>query len=245
MPKYYCDYCDIFLTHDSASVRRAHNTGWKHAMHVRNYYADLTSDKVQAMLEKLIKAFHDTGAEPPPELLAPVSAFPPMSMSDLGPPPPGRGGYRGGRGGGGHSGGWRGRPGPYHPRPFMPHGGPPGHFNDGPPGRGGYGGGPPPYGHHGGRGGDFHGPPRGEFRGEFRGGHGPGGEFRGHPPPPPPHGGEFRGPPPPHGGDFRGPPPPHMNNGGDYRRPPPLGNDYHRGPPPSNEEGGGGGGRRY
>ncbi|RUS27588.1 U1 small nuclear ribonucleo protein C [Jimgerdemannia flammicorona] len=39
MPKYYCEYCDIFLTHDSSSVRKAHNAGKNHVLNVRNYYA--------------------------------------------------------------------------------------------------------------------------------------------------------------------------------------------------------------
>ena len=30
MPKYYCDYCDTYLTHDSPSVRKTHNGGRKH-----------------------------------------------------------------------------------------------------------------------------------------------------------------------------------------------------------------------
>ena len=30
MPRYYCDYCDMYLTHDSAVGRRQHNYGWKH-----------------------------------------------------------------------------------------------------------------------------------------------------------------------------------------------------------------------
>lgn len=30
MPKFYCDYCDIYLTHDSANVRKTHGSGWKH-----------------------------------------------------------------------------------------------------------------------------------------------------------------------------------------------------------------------
>ena len=30
MPRYYCDYCDAFLTHDSPSVRKQHNMGRKH-----------------------------------------------------------------------------------------------------------------------------------------------------------------------------------------------------------------------
>ena len=62
MGKYYCDYCDVspaenpvspvfhtqtpspcrsqvFLTHDSSSVRRAHNSGRNHLSNVRDYYA--------------------------------------------------------------------------------------------------------------------------------------------------------------------------------------------------------------
>ncbi|EYB94409.1 hypothetical protein Y032_0172g377 [Ancylostoma ceylanicum] len=38
MPKYYCDYCDTFLTHDSPSVRKTHNGGRKHKENVRMFY---------------------------------------------------------------------------------------------------------------------------------------------------------------------------------------------------------------
>ena len=30
MPRYYCDYCDMYLTHDSAGGRKEHVRGWKH-----------------------------------------------------------------------------------------------------------------------------------------------------------------------------------------------------------------------
>ncbi|XP_076907676.1 uncharacterized protein LOC143564212 [Bidens hawaiensis] len=30
MPRYYCDYCDTYLTHDSPSVKKQHNAGYKH-----------------------------------------------------------------------------------------------------------------------------------------------------------------------------------------------------------------------
>ena len=30
MPRYYCDFCDAYLTHDSRSVRKQHNAGFKH-----------------------------------------------------------------------------------------------------------------------------------------------------------------------------------------------------------------------
>lgn len=33
------DYCDVFLTHDSTSVRKAHNCGRNHLQNVRDYYA--------------------------------------------------------------------------------------------------------------------------------------------------------------------------------------------------------------
>ena len=44
MPKYYCDYCDTFLTHDSASVRKSHIDGVRHQAAVKAYYAQLDSE---------------------------------------------------------------------------------------------------------------------------------------------------------------------------------------------------------
>uniref|UniRef100_A0A915E8N8 Matrin-type domain-containing protein n=1 Tax=Ditylenchus dipsaci TaxID=166011 RepID=A0A915E8N8_9BILA len=51
MPKYYCDYCDTFLTHDSPSVRKTHNGGRKHRENVRMFY--------QAVMEKEAQRFID------------------------------------------------------------------------------------------------------------------------------------------------------------------------------------------
>ncbi|KAJ2825977.1 U1 small nuclear ribonucleoprotein C, partial [Coemansia furcata] len=53
MPKYYCDYCDIFLTHDSSSVRKAHNTGWKHINQVAQYYRDLEPAQTQEIIDHI------------------------------------------------------------------------------------------------------------------------------------------------------------------------------------------------
>ncbi|ABO94751.1 predicted protein [Ostreococcus lucimarinus CCE9901] len=39
MARYYCDYCNAHLTHDSATVRKQHNSGFKHKANVRAYYA--------------------------------------------------------------------------------------------------------------------------------------------------------------------------------------------------------------
>ncbi|KAJ1835367.1 U1 small nuclear ribonucleoprotein C [Coemansia sp. RSA 2711] len=90
MPKYYCDYCDIFLTHDSSAVRKAHNTGWKHINQVAAYYRELDQDKTQEIINNITEAY---GGQPPP---MPMPASRP-SYSDDG----GRyGGYQGGRSGG-------------------------------------------------------------------------------------------------------------------------------------------------
>ncbi|OAD00788.1 hypothetical protein MUCCIDRAFT_146652 [Mucor lusitanicus CBS 277.49] len=57
MPKYYCEYCDIFLTHDSSSVRKAHNAGKNHILNVRNYYAEISHDKAQAIIDEITRAY--------------------------------------------------------------------------------------------------------------------------------------------------------------------------------------------
>ncbi|KAI9104475.1 U1 zinc finger-domain-containing protein [Phlyctochytrium arcticum] len=64
MPKYYCDYCDIFLTHDSPSVRKAHNAGWKHKLQVQNYYSGMDPDLVQLVIDKLTAAYAGTPGAP-------------------------------------------------------------------------------------------------------------------------------------------------------------------------------------
>ncbi|KAF8509731.1 U1 zinc finger-domain-containing protein [Gautieria morchelliformis] len=72
MPKHYCesihqdvlvfthvepgDYCDVFLTHDSTSVRKAHNSGRNHLSNVRDYYASLGHDKAQNIIDQITSA---------------------------------------------------------------------------------------------------------------------------------------------------------------------------------------------
>ncbi|KXS16020.1 hypothetical protein M427DRAFT_86572, partial [Gonapodya prolifera JEL478] len=55
----YCasDYCDIFLTHDSPSVRKAHCSGWKHRNAVQQYYSTLPQDKIQHVINEITRAF--------------------------------------------------------------------------------------------------------------------------------------------------------------------------------------------
>ncbi|KAI8975558.1 U1 zinc finger-domain-containing protein [Mycotypha africana] len=62
MPKYYCEYCDIFLTHDSPSVRKAHNAGKNHILNVRNYYAEISHDKAQGIIDEITKAYEKANA---------------------------------------------------------------------------------------------------------------------------------------------------------------------------------------
>ena len=38
MPRFFCDYCDTYLTHDSAAGRKQHMRGWKHREAVKQYY---------------------------------------------------------------------------------------------------------------------------------------------------------------------------------------------------------------
>ncbi|KAI9363962.1 U1 small nuclear ribonucleoprotein C [Zopfochytrium polystomum] len=93
MPKYYCDYCDIFLTHDSPSVRKAHNSGWKHKMHVQNYYSALSQDKVQEIIDQITKAYEgklgapDFAPIPPLGIPFGLPMRPPPGMIGMMPPP--------------------------------------------------------------------------------------------------------------------------------------------------------------
>uniref|UniRef100_A0A061SA94 U1 small nuclear ribonucleoprotein C n=2 Tax=Tetraselmis sp. GSL018 TaxID=582737 RepID=A0A061SA94_9CHLO len=150
MPRYYCDYCDTYLTHDSPSVRKQHNAGYKHKANVRNYYAqfeDMASNpmmnekarhmeshsreafqaQVGAAFQQRIAAMRPPmGAGPPPGgPPPPMGGFPPQGMPPPygGPPHPGMGGPPPG----------------WHP--------PPQGYGVPPPGMGpphGHGGGPPP-----------------------------------------------------------------------------------------------------
>uniref|UniRef100_A0A5B6YYI4 U1 small nuclear ribonucleoprotein C n=1 Tax=Davidia involucrata TaxID=16924 RepID=A0A5B6YYI4_DAVIN len=55
MPRYYCDYCDTYLTHDSPSVRKQHNAGYKHKANVRIYYQQFEAQQNQSLIDQKIK----------------------------------------------------------------------------------------------------------------------------------------------------------------------------------------------
>jgi len=152
MGKYYCDYCDVFLTHDSSSVRKAHNAGRNHLTNVKDYYASLGHDQAQDIIDQITKMY-ESGVPPnrpypqPPSglngLMQGLGGPPrfgggPMSM---GPPPPFFGGppMSGPPGFNGPPPGFNGPPGGMGgalppPPGFM--GGPPPGFFGGPPGGG-------------------------------------------------------------------------------------------------------------
>merc|ERR1712159_537 len=41
------DYCDAFLTHDSTTVRKQHNAGFKHKSNVRSFYSQFVVSSQQ------------------------------------------------------------------------------------------------------------------------------------------------------------------------------------------------------
>lgn len=64
MPKYYCDYCDTFLTHDSASVRKSHIDGIRHQAAVRAYYAQLAPEYQEAPDREAMRYEKMKGTQP-------------------------------------------------------------------------------------------------------------------------------------------------------------------------------------
>ncbi|CAF2611546.1 unnamed protein product [Rotaria sp. Silwood2] len=108
MPKYYCDYCDTYLTHDSPSVRKTHCQGRKHKENVRDYYQKWMEEQAQKLIDqttaayksgKLINPPFPMGAPrlinpniaPPrpgmPTIVPPWAFTLPPGMPPLGPPP--------------------------------------------------------------------------------------------------------------------------------------------------------------
>lgn len=86
MPKYYCDYCDTYLTHDSPSVRKTHCTGRKHKENVRDYYQKWLEDQAQKIVDHTTAAYK-SGKMPMPPMMGPGGPFAPPPRFGL--PPPG------------------------------------------------------------------------------------------------------------------------------------------------------------
>ncbi|KAJ9119844.1 hypothetical protein QFC24_005558 [Naganishia onofrii] len=86
MGKYYCDYCDVFLTHDSQSVRKAHNSGRNHIQNVIDYYSSLGHNQAQSIIDQITRQYEGGGPGPMGGSV----------MRSAGPfmPGPGAGGFR-------------------------------------------------------------------------------------------------------------------------------------------------------
>ncbi|XP_039030744.1 U1 small nuclear ribonucleoprotein C-like isoform X2 [Hibiscus syriacus] len=94
MPRYYCDYCDTYLTHDSPSVRKQHNSGYKHKANVRTYYQQFEEQQTQSLIDQRIKehlgqaaAFQQVGAAFNQHLMAQRPRLPIMPIPGAGPLP--------------------------------------------------------------------------------------------------------------------------------------------------------------
>lgn len=57
MGRFYCDYCDVYLTHDSPSVRKVHNKGRKHREMVYTYYKTWMEQQAQKLIDATTRAF--------------------------------------------------------------------------------------------------------------------------------------------------------------------------------------------
>lgn len=106
MPKYFCDYCDTYLTHDSPSVRKTHCAGRKHRENVKFYYEkwyEQNLQKVQKLQQRQMNQFNLLQRPPPmpppgtfparldlppPSLTGGLPAGPPPVMANLMVPPP-------------------------------------------------------------------------------------------------------------------------------------------------------------
>ncbi|EON99879.1 putative u1 small nuclear ribonucleo protein [Phaeoacremonium minimum UCRPA7] len=96
MPKFFCDYCDVYLTHDSMSVRKAHNSGRNHLRNVVDYYQQIGHEKAQSVIDSITSSYAAEGQAHNNPMLPQNQpgggAFPPpgMPFSFPGgvPPPP-------------------------------------------------------------------------------------------------------------------------------------------------------------
>ncbi|KAJ5303414.1 hypothetical protein N7476_010213 [Penicillium atrosanguineum] len=71
-----CDYCDVYLTHDSMSVRKAHNSGRNHLRNVVEYYQQIGQEKAQSVIDSITSSYAAEGQPLPNPAMVP-GAFPP------------------------------------------------------------------------------------------------------------------------------------------------------------------------
>lgn len=78
--RYYCDYCDTFLTNCSQTIRRTHVAGRKHRDNVRFYYERWYQENIAPNLD--FNNRHDSRQQPPP-----IFSLPPLPINPSIPPP--------------------------------------------------------------------------------------------------------------------------------------------------------------
>ncbi|KAB5554751.1 U1 zinc finger-domain-containing protein [Coniochaeta sp. 2T2.1] len=102
MPKFFCDYCDVYLTHDSMSVRKAHNSGRNHLRNVVDYYQQIGHEKAQSVIDSITSSYAAEGQAHANPMLPqnqpgagrfgaspfPLGSGAPGSSSAFPPPPP-------------------------------------------------------------------------------------------------------------------------------------------------------------
>ena len=92
MPKYFCEYCGIFLTHSSPWGRKQHSHGRKHVNNKIEYYSQFIYEFQQNKYKHMMElATLNSGPQiqqhqmPPRILPSPMGGMP-MNMSNMPPP---------------------------------------------------------------------------------------------------------------------------------------------------------------
>lgn len=102
------DYCDVYLTHDSMSVRKAHNSGRNHERNVLDYYQsniplhyaspsfwvrpsdkviEIGHEKAQSVIDSITNSYAAEGQPSNNPMLAPQGGPGPMGGQPFPPPP--------------------------------------------------------------------------------------------------------------------------------------------------------------
>ncbi|KAL6721497.1 U1 small nuclear ribonucleoprotein C [Lecanora helva] len=81
------DYCDVYLTHDSMSVRKAHNSGRNHERNVLDYYQQIGHEKAQSVIDSITSSYAAEGQAGANPMLNPQGGPPPMPGQGFPPPP--------------------------------------------------------------------------------------------------------------------------------------------------------------
>ncbi|KAI2795055.1 U1 small nuclear ribonucleoprotein C [Penicillium oxalicum] len=80
------DYCDVYLTHDSMSVRKAHNSGRNHLRNVVDYYQQIGQEKAQSVIDSITSSYAAEGKAVPNPAMVPPGALPPPPFGFPGHP---------------------------------------------------------------------------------------------------------------------------------------------------------------